>query len=139
MPGLREGRRVSRLAASIAVVVGVRAAWGAHAQPAPKVLRIIPSADLRILDPIWTTADITRDYAYMGYDTLFALDGQAKPQPQMVETWTASDDRLTYDFTLRDGLRWHDGAPVRPVDSVAAPRRWLKRDVFGPNSAAAGG
>src|SRR5258707_13260134 len=110
MPGLREGRRVRRLAASIAVVVGVLAAWGAQAQPAPKVLRIIPSADLRILDPIWTTADVTRDYAYMVYDTLFALDGQAKPQPQMVETWTVSDDKLTYDFTLRAVV------PAEPVE-----------------------
>jgi peptide/nickel transport system substrate-binding protein len=127
------------LAASIAVVVGVLAAWGAHAQPAPKVLRIIPSADLRILDPIWTTADITRDYAYMVYDTLFALDGQAKPQPQMVETWTVSDDKLTYDFTLRDGLRWHDGAPVRAADCVASLERWMKRDVFGQKLGAAVG
>jgi peptide/nickel transport system substrate-binding protein len=130
---------VRRLAASIAVVVGVLAAWGAHAQPAPKVLRIIPSADLRILDPIWTTADITRDYAYMVYDTLFALDGQAKPQPQMVETWTVSDDKLTYDFTLRDGLRWHDGAPVRAADCVASLERWMKRDVFGQKLGAAVG
>jgi peptide/nickel transport system substrate-binding protein len=127
------------LAASIAVVVGVLAAWGAHAQPAPKVLRIIPSADLRILDPIWTTADITRDYAYMVYDTLFALDGQAKPQPRMVETWTVSDDKLTYDFTLRDGLRWHDGAPVRAADCVASLERWMKRDVFGQKLGAAVG
>jgi peptide/nickel transport system substrate-binding protein len=123
---------VRRLTASIVVVVfGVLAAWGAQAQSAQKVLRVVISTDLRILDPIWTTADITRDYGYMVFDTLFALDGQAKPQPQMVEAWTVSDDKLTYGFTLRDGLRWHDGAPVRAADCVASLERWMKRDVFG--------
>jgi peptide/nickel transport system substrate-binding protein len=120
-----------RVAASIGLIVGMLAACAAQAQPAQKVLRVIPSTDLRILDPIWTTADITRDYGYMVFDTLFALDNQAKPQPQMVETWTVSDDKLIWSFTLRDGLRWHDGAPVRAADCVASLQRWMKRDVFG--------
>jgi peptide/nickel transport system substrate-binding protein len=40
------------------------------------VLKFIPQADLRILDPITTTAYITRNHGYMIYDTLFATDAK---------------------------------------------------------------
>src|ERR687885_96716 len=72
------------------------------AQTAAKTLRFIPQADLRSIDPIWTTAYVTRNFGYLVFDTLFALDSEFKPQPQMAETWTVSDDKLTYKFTLRD-------------------------------------
>ena len=67
----------------------------------------------------------------MIYDTLFALDEQLQPQPQMVDTWKVSTDGLTYTFTLRQGLKWHDGAPVRAADCVASIQRWGKRDGMG--------
>jgi peptide/nickel transport system substrate-binding protein len=101
------------------------------AEAQQKTLRFIPQADLRSLDPIWTTAYITRNFGYMVFDTLFALDKDLKPQPQMVDKWTASDDKLTWRFTLRDGLKWHDGQPVRAADCVASVERWGKRDPFG--------
>src|SRR6202795_5185743 len=85
---------------------------------ADTTLRFIPQADLRSLDPIWTTAYITRNFGYMVYDTLFALDKGLKPQPQMVDSWKVSDDKLAYTFTLRDALKWHDGSPVRAADCV---------------------
>ena len=94
-------------------------------------LKIIPHADLKNTDPIWTTAYITRNHGYMIYDTLFSLDADLQPQPQMVDTWTVSDDGLIYTFTLRDGLQWHDGAPVRAADCVASIRRWGQRDGMG--------
>jgi peptide/nickel transport system substrate-binding protein len=96
-----------------------------------KTLRIVPEADLRVLDPIWTTAYITRSYGYMIYDTLFAFDASFKVQPQMVGSWTESDDHLNWRLTLRDGLKWHDGSPVRAADCVASLARWMKRDVLG--------
>src|SRR5258708_34714749 len=98
---------------------------------AETVLRFIPQADLRSLDPIWTTAYVTRNFGYLVFDTLFALDKEFKPQPQMVDSWTVSDDKLTYKFTLRDGLKWHDGQPVRAADCIASIERWAKRDQFG--------
>src|SRR6201997_638599 len=101
-------------------------------QPAPqKTVRFIPQADLRSIDPIWTTAYVTRNFGYLVYDTLFALDKDFKPQPQMVDRWTVSDDKLTYRFTLRDGLKWHDGQPVRASDCVASLERWGTRDTLG--------
>src|SRR5438105_10943077 len=98
---------------------------------AETTLRFIPQADLRSLDPIWTTAYVSRNFGYLVYDTLFALDKDFKPQPQMVERWTVGEDKLTYGFTLRDGLKWHDGTPVRAADCVASIERWGKRDQFG--------
>jgi peptide/nickel transport system substrate-binding protein len=103
----------------------------AHAQSTGKTIKFIPEADLRSLDPIWTTAYITRNHGYMVYDTLFALDEHFKPQPQMVETWKVSEDKLTYTFTLRDKLKFHDGAPVRSADCIASLQRWMKRDALG--------
>jgi len=100
-------------------------------QPAQKTLRFIPQADLRSIDPIWTTAYVTRNFGYLVFDTLFALDKDFKPQPQMVDRWTASGDKLTYRFTLREGLKWHDGQPVRAADCVASLERWGKRDTLG--------
>src|SRR5262247_3597903 len=96
-----------------------------------KTLKFVPEADLRSLDPIWTTAYITRNYAYMVYDTLFSVNEKFEVQPQMVEKWTISDDKLTYTFTLRDGLKFHDGAPVRSADCIASIERWTKRDALG--------
>jgi peptide/nickel transport system substrate-binding protein len=102
-----------------------------HAEAGAKTLRFIPQADLRSIDPIWTTAYVTRNFGYLVFDTLFSLDKDFKPQPQMVDRWTASDDKLTYSFVLRDGLKWHDGQPVRAADCVASLDRWGKRDTLG--------
>jgi peptide/nickel transport system substrate-binding protein len=105
--------------------------FGARAEDATKTLRFIAQADLRVLDPIWTTAYITRNHGYMVFDTLFALDAKFKPHPQMVGDYNISPDKLLYSFTLRDGLKFHDGQPVRGVDCVASLKRWMARDALG--------
>lgn len=121
--------RMRQLALGAALCAGVILAGPAAAQG--KVLKFVPEADLRSLDPIWTTAYITRNHGYMVYDVLFATDANFKVQPQMVDKFEVSKDNLTYTFTLRDGLKFHDGAPVRPADCIASLERWAKRDVFG--------
>ena len=103
----------------------------APAAASAKTLRVAPHSDLKIVDPIWTTALISVNHGYMIYDTLFALDGKLNPQPQMVERHEMSADRLTWTFTLRDGLEWHDGAPVTAEDCIASIRRWGARDAMG--------
>lgn len=97
---------------------------------ATKTITAVMHSDLRVIDPIITTAYITRDHGYMVYDTLLAMDSSFKVQPQMAN-WKISDDKLTYTFTLRDGLKWHDGAPVTAEDCVASLQRWAKRDGMG--------
>src|ERR671910_2628778 len=67
----------------------------------------------------------------MVYDTLFALDEKLAVHPQMVESYEISDDNLTYTFTLRDGLQWHDGQPVTPEDAIASIERWGEKDSMG--------
>ena len=122
---------MKRLASVVlALLLGLPSGIALAATPG-KTLRLIAQADLRVLDPIWTTATITRNYGYMVYDTLFALDSHFEPQPQMVDRWTVSDDKLTYTFTLRDGLKFDDGQPVKSADCVASLERWSKRDSLG--------
>jgi peptide/nickel transport system substrate-binding protein len=87
-----------------------------------KTLRLIVRTDLRVLDPIWTTAYVSRNHGYMIFDTLFALDSKFKPQPQMVGDYSISPDKLVYRFALRPGLKSHDGQPVRGADCVASLR-----------------
>jgi peptide/nickel transport system substrate-binding protein len=103
----------------------------AHAQKRGGTLRFVPHADLKILDPIWTTAYITRNHGYMIYDTLFALDANLQIRPQMVDKFTVSRDNMKYSFTLRDGLKFHDGQPVTAEDCVASVKRWGARDALG--------
>src|SRR5580704_7919080 len=106
----------------------------ALALPAPtwaagKTISAVVHADLR--DPNSpSTAYIYRDFGYMIYDTLLAEDANFKIQPQMAE-YKISDDKLTYTFTLRDGLKWHDGTPVTAEDCVASLQRWGKIDGMG--------
>jgi peptide/nickel transport system substrate-binding protein len=96
-----------------------------------KTLRLIMRNDLRVLDPIWTTAYASRNHGYMIFDTLFALDSKLQPQPQMVGEYGISPDKLVYRFTLRGGLKFHDGQPVQGADCVASLRRWMARDSLG--------
>jgi peptide/nickel transport system substrate-binding protein len=99
---------------------------------AGRTLRLVPHADLSIIDPHFSGVYITRNFGYLVYDTLLALDHEFQPQPQMVDSWQISDDKLTYTFRLRDGLKFHDGRPVRSADAVASLKRWGQRnDTYG--------
>ncbi|HVH79530.1 MAG TPA: ABC transporter substrate-binding protein, partial [Stellaceae bacterium] len=128
MAYLARAARVAALALAALAGLGSSEGW---AQSAPKTLRFIPQADLRSIDPVWTTAYVSRNFGYLVFDTLFALDKDFKPQPQMVDSWKVSDDKLAWSFTLRPGLKWHDGAKVRAADCIASIKRWGARDPFG--------
>jgi len=116
------------VAAAGAVALG---APSVHAQKRGQTLRFVAQADLKILDPVWTTGYITRNHGYLVYDTLLGTDENLQIKPQMVDHFTVSPDRMKYTFTLRDGLRWHDGQPVRSDDCVESLKRWGKKDRFG--------
>jgi hypothetical protein len=100
-------------------------------QAAQRLLRFAPQADLAILDPITTTGFVTRNHAFLVFDTLYGWDDAYRAQPQMLEGHTVEDDGRTWTMTLREGLRFHDGEPVRARDVVASLRRWGARDQFG--------
>jgi peptide/nickel transport system substrate-binding protein len=124
---------IRRLAAGwvTAGIAAVCLALGAATAFSQGTLRVIPHASLRILDPIWTSAYISRNHGYLIYDTLFAMDEHFAIRPQMVDTYRASADGLTWHFTLRKGLKWHDGTPVTARDCVASIRRWAAKDPLG--------
>ncbi len=98
---------------------------------AQTTLRAVMHSDLKIIDPIWTTAYITRNHGYMIYDTLFAMDADGAIKPQMVDTYDVSPDGLVYTFKLRDGLAWHDGGAVTAEDCTTSLKRWAARDALG--------
>src|SRR5436190_15644800 len=119
-------RELGVLAAGATLAAAMRPAAAAD-----KVLRYVRNGNLTILDPIWTTAYVTRDHGYMIYDTLFALDENNVVKPQMVDKYEVSPDKTLWTFTLRDGLEWHDGKPVTAADCVPSVIRWMGRDPMG--------
>src|SRR4029077_3381301 len=112
------------LAASVTLEAGPAWAQG-------KVLKVVQNGNLTILDPIWTTAYVTRNHGYFIYDTLFASDESNAVKPQMVDKYEVSPDKTVWTFTLRDGLEWHDGKPVTSEDCIASIKRWGARDAMG--------
>ena len=104
----------------------------ALAQPqASRVLRYVPHANLPNIDPFTNTAFVARDHAMLVFDQLYGMDEQFRPQPQMVEGHVVENGGLLWRFTLREGLRFHDGTPVRGRDCIASIRRWGRRNAFG--------
>jgi peptide/nickel transport system substrate-binding protein len=118
-------------------LAGAAAAGAALAMPSigraqgSSVLKFVPQSDVTILDPIWTTAYVTRNHGFMVFDQLYGYDGSYKPQPQMVEGHTVDADGKLWKLTLRDGLMFHDGQKVTAKDCVASIQRWGKRDPYG--------
>jgi peptide/nickel transport system substrate-binding protein len=115
----------------LAVACAIVLAAAAAPASAETTLRVVMHSDLKIVDPIWTTAYIVRNHGYMIYDTLFAMDAKGEIRPQMVDKYEVSPDKLTYTMTLRDGLLWHDGKPVTSEDCVASIKRWAAKDSLG--------
>ena len=118
-----------RMTALAAAALALTASGAALAQQ--KVLRVVPHADLKVLDGYQTTATITAQHMGAVLDTLFSWDENTESKPQMVERYTLSDDKLTYTMTLRPGLKFHDGSNVTSKDVVASVRRLVKREVLG--------
>jgi peptide/nickel transport system substrate-binding protein len=117
-----------RLLAATAAALAMPAVGRAQAT---RVLKFIPQSDLTVLDPIWTTAYVTRNHGFMVYDTLYGQDGSYRVSPQMVAGHVVENDGRLWTLTLRDGLKWHEGERVLARDCTASIRRWGRRDAFG--------
>ncbi len=123
-------KRRTLLATAGATAAGLAAPSIAGAAVA-NTIRFVPQAGLSNLDPIWTTIDVVRNASLLFWDTLYGVDSSLTSRPQMCEGHETSADGLTWTFTLRPGLRFHDGEPVRARDAVASVGRWMKRDLMG--------
>lgn len=98
---------------------------------AARTLRFIPQADLTVLDPLGTTAYVTRNHGHLCWDTLYGLDTAFAPSPQLAAGHVVEDDPKRWIFTLRDGPTFHDGDKIRAVDAVASIRCWMPHDTYG--------
>jgi peptide/nickel transport system substrate-binding protein len=121
---VQAGAGATALALAPAIVKG-------QSVPASKTLRVAMMQDLNSYDPVLSTSLTTSYHSHAIYDTLFGLDANFNPQPQMLSKWGLSDDKKTYSFELRDGLKFSDGSPVTSADCVASIRRWGGRDASG--------
>ncbi|HSI01613.1 MAG TPA: ABC transporter substrate-binding protein, partial [Reyranella sp.] len=98
---------------------------------AAKAMTVVWESEVTILDPHFTTATISRTFGLHVFDMLFAMNEKGEIKPQMVDAWQASADSLTWTFTLRNGLKFHDGSPVTAADCIASLKRWAARDPLG--------
>ena len=121
-------RRRSFVGASIGSALAMPSIGRAQAA---RTLRFVPSTDVPVLDPVFSPGSGPRNHGFLVFDTLYGVDARLEVQPQMVAGHEVSDDGLTWTMTLREGLAFHDGEPVRPRDVVASVRRWASRDAFG--------
>jgi peptide/nickel transport system substrate-binding protein len=128
-------KRAMRKMAGLVVLAAATVSSGASGET---VLHHVPQADLKVLDPVTNTAFITMQYSFMVYDQLFAVDDKFEPKPQMVESYKISSDNKNYTFTLRSGLKFYDGSPVRAADAIASIKRWSMKDPEGSMMAAQG-
>lgn len=121
-------RRLGLLAAAGLSVLSARSTL---AQPAERPIKLVLNVGLQVLDPIAGPSFVTRNFAYMVFDTLVSMDGKGRYKPQMLEGWSSSDDKLTWTFKLRPKLVFSDGAAVTAEDCVASLKRWGDRDNIG--------
>jgi peptide/nickel transport system substrate-binding protein len=115
----------------MAGAVAILAAFAPTARAETKVLRVVPQSDIVLLDPVFGTAAISMIGGMMIYESLFTWDSHLQPKPEMVGQWSVSPDQLTWRFTLRGGLRFHDGQPVTTTDVLPSLRRWMEFDGGG--------
>ena len=124
-------RTFTRLAAVLLTATTIGFPAAAEAQDAKKTVKVIPLNALRTIDIHANSNGVIRMHALAVYDTLFSWDSKLEIKPQMVEAYTVSDDKLTYRFTLRPGLKFHDGTPVTTKDVIPSLQRWMARDTLG--------
>jgi peptide/nickel transport system substrate-binding protein len=123
-------KRRDLLATGAAVAGSLAMPRLAKAQDA-QVLRFVPQANLSTLDAIVGTQYVVRNASVLIWDTLFGVDANLDPKPQMAEAWEATDGNKTWTFKLRPNLRFHDNTPVLSRDVVASLSRWMVRDTMG--------
>ena len=89
------------------------------------------SADDRVLNVVAPWQVTSFDPADTGYiaarmgiaETIVGVEPDGKLVGLVASGWSLDDDRLTWRFPVRAGLRFHDGTPVTPADMIAAIER----------------
>jgi peptide/nickel transport system substrate-binding protein len=73
-------------------------------------------SDLGELNPLFARSERSLWYEMLVYDTLLSYDDDLNLIPWLAESWAVSPDGLTVNFTIRDGVVWHDGEPLTAND-----------------------
>jgi peptide/nickel transport system substrate-binding protein len=124
-------KRRDFLITAAAGAAGALAAPNVSRAQGTRVLRFVPQANLSSMDAVAGTQYVVRNAALLVWDTLYGVNAKLEPQPQMCEGHEVSPDFQTWTFKLREGLKFHDGAPVTTRDVIASLNRWMVRDTMG--------
>jgi oligopeptide transport system substrate-binding protein len=110
---------------SIAALVAVLIAIVAQAKAAPMILHHGTAADPPSLDPNVAAGTLAAPILTDMFAGLLVRDAESRPAPGSAESWSLSEDGLTYTFRLRANLRWSDGRALTADDFVYSYRRLM--------------
>ena len=99
--------------------------------PADKQVYVVPQvgiSDITTLDPALVLAadQPSMSAVEMIYSGLVTLNGNLQVQPQLAQSWSVSQDGLTYTFHLRHNLKFSDGTPLSATDVAYSIDRALQ-------------
>src|SRR5579864_8090479 len=96
-------------------------------------LRIAEIGEPLTLDTVATTADLTSTITLPVFEELFIFDASWRIQPLLAASYSVSKDALTYTFTLRKNVPFHNGRDMGADDVVASLNRWGRVSPRGPS------
>ncbi len=115
----------SALASFLETCLPAKAAAAAAGQPKKGgSLKFAIFGEAPSLDPMFTTATITKNLASLMFEGLLSPDMQLRPQPDLAESYEMSRDGKTATFRLRKGVTFHNGKEMTSADIVASLRRF---------------
>lgn len=79
-------------------------------------LTIAVSREAVLMHPFISTGGAEQKVRELMFESLLGLDAQSKIQPNLAESWSVSDAGRVYTFTLRKGIRFHDGRELTSGD-----------------------
>jgi len=92
-------------------------------------LIFIQSAEPETLDPTLVSDQVSMRLSSSLFEGLCRFDENGRSQPAMAEWWQVSEDRKTFVFHLREGVKWSDGRPVTAQDFAASWIRALRSET----------
>jgi len=116
----------------LAAGAGLFGAMPALAQQAPRrggTITVGLPTGIPSLDVMATTDDVGRVVNLHIYEPLVTRDERLQPAPMLAESWTASDDGLTFTFRLRRGIVFHNGKTMTSADAKASVERYMRMSV----------
>jgi peptide/nickel transport system substrate-binding protein len=125
-----------KTAAAVLVLLALAAGTVvAGSQPEKKVLEFALQGNPDTLDPHKTAGTLTFQTLKSIYDTLVEPDQTGKLVPALAEKWVISSDGLTWTFTLRRGVKFHNGDTLSSADVKATFERLMKEETASPKRA----